>query len=715
MIAGLFISGSTKRVVVRASSVDGVLDPRLEVQSFPDGNLLYSNDNWGTDPSAAELQQTGWAPARNLDAAMIITLSPGLYTMQVSPESSSGIGIIEVYEFPEPVDDPEPPIIELPTDCPTYQPTKCPGKPKPPDEDLIPWLGAGVDSDRNWLKQEECLAGDITPLNTSGMTKLSAKFISSFKDVLVIQKASAGGKFSVKLFKAHADAKYEKMFRQTSYMQSYVLNYNVDLGNERIGNISISERGKIAAQNACDFRRYCGDKYVSEITKGGKVYVEMNFKFKTTQQKTEFSAGGGFGFAGEICCVPFSGNIEASVSHLSKTTRKESLFEIVAHQEGGKVEHLIDILGREGNSTSCSLDDLAPCKKTIDDIVKYIQEGFAETLRDFPSVLKYKYSGFDFVIGAPDLVSDVTPEIEQARENLAAEYEKRIADSNKVRYLLQYSLPYEREQKMTALQEALKNDVESLSKAGVVCFSDLGNCLAKKCETMKGLANYNPNELVAGFHPDDGLAAYYPLDGNANDVSGHERHGTIHKTVTPAADRFGNENGAYKFDGYIQVSDMRSFQFRNQSVTFSVWVVPSSSSSIYRTIAVMGSGANPMIRLTIHRNAFDGGKMAMSVYGSSKKIANSIEKAATLRDKGWLHVVGIADYEMREIRLYINGILQETTKGLGDVDVSNGRFRIGYDNFSHELAGYWKGLIDDVRVYERAISDSEIQALYSQR
>ncbi|RKZ43115.1 MAG: hypothetical protein DRQ41_06080 [Gammaproteobacteria bacterium] len=107
MIAGLFISGSAKRVVVRAASVDGVLDPQLEVQSYPEGNLLYSNDNWGTDPSAAELQQTGWAPARSLDAAMIITLSSGLYTMQVSPKSSPGIGLIEVYELPEEPDGPK--------------------------------------------------------------------------------------------------------------------------------------------------------------------------------------------------------------------------------------------------------------------------------------------------------------------------------------------------------------------------------------------------------------------------------------------------------------------------------------------------------------------------------------------------------------------------------------------------------------------------------
>ena len=815
VIAGFIIEGTeTQRVVIRGWDLEPEVDAKLTIRKFPSSEFVASNDNWQDDSRYAEIPSHMISHYDKFDAALLLDLAAGAYTVTLSSVGAKGIGLVGVdaIDTPNTGGDPKEPSYDsdpkpgntldfgstsvgtpvsydllvsevgdadlvlnssrisgtnandfrvsttfpltLPDNvvyiqaprvtiqctpsgeglrtaslqinsndgthnyylqctgnaggCPTSQPTNCPelDKLSPPDEDLIPWLGAGVDSDRNWLKQEKCLAGDITSLGNSG-TELSAKLISSFKDVLVIKKASAGGKFSIKFFKAHADAKYTSVFKQTSYTQSYVLNYNVDLGSERISNISISERGNIAAQNACDFRRYCGDKYVSEITKGGKVYIEMNFKFKTTQQTKEFSAGGGVGFAGK-----FSVDLEASVSGLSKTTKKQSSLQVVAHQEGGDVTRLIDIFGSNGNSTSCSLDDLELCKKAIDDIIAYMQDGFAKTLRDYPSVLKYKYSGFDFVMGAPDLVSDVTPEIEQAREDLAAEYEKRLADSDKVRYLLQYSLPYERKQKMTTLLAALENDVESLSEAGVVCFSDLGNCLAKECEAKKGLANYDPNELIAGFHPDDGLAAYYPLDGNANDESGHERHGTIHKTVTPVADRFGNENGAYKFDGYIQVSDMRSFQFKNQSVTFSAWVIPSSS-SVYRAIVSMGSSSE-WISLRRHRSGFDGGRMSMSVYGSPYKYARSIESGNALIDNGWLHVVGIADYEEREIRLYINNVLQKITKGLGDVDVSNGQFRIGYNNYSNKT-GYWKGLIDDVRIYERAISDSEIKALYSDR
>ncbi len=233
--------------------------------------------------------------------------------------------------------------------CPILQPTHCPALNNltPPDENLIPWLGASVDSDRNWLKQMECVTGEIIPLGNSS-SDLSAKL-------------------------------------------------------------------------------------------GGEIFVEMNFKFKTTQQKKEFS-GGGFGFEQKI----FSIDLEASISHLSQTTKKESSLEIIAHQEGAQVEYLADIFGINGNSTSCSLDDLEPCKKAVDDIVAYIQDGFAETLREHPSISNYKYSGFDYVMGAPtDLASDVTSEIEQARENLATEYEKRLIDLDKVRNLLQYRLSSE--------------------------------------------------------------------------------------------------------------------------------------------------------------------------------------------------------------------------------------------------------------------------------
>jgi Regulator of chromosome condensation (RCC1) repeat len=100
MIAGVLISGGTKRLMVRASSVDGAVDPLLEIVTYPDRKPLGNNDSWATDPAAAELTQKKLAPARATDAATIINLPPGLFTMEItSKNGGSGAGLIEVYDM----------------------------------------------------------------------------------------------------------------------------------------------------------------------------------------------------------------------------------------------------------------------------------------------------------------------------------------------------------------------------------------------------------------------------------------------------------------------------------------------------------------------------------------------------------------------------------------------------------------------------------------
>ncbi|MEZ5671191.1 MAG: hypothetical protein R3E08_01965 [Thiotrichaceae bacterium] len=101
MIAGVLISGGTKRVLVRASSVDGSVDPAVEIYTYPDRKLLGTNDSWNVDPSMTiELTQKKLAPARNTDAATMIQLAPGLYTMEVSTKNgNSGATVLEVYDM----------------------------------------------------------------------------------------------------------------------------------------------------------------------------------------------------------------------------------------------------------------------------------------------------------------------------------------------------------------------------------------------------------------------------------------------------------------------------------------------------------------------------------------------------------------------------------------------------------------------------------------
>ncbi|MEZ5671250.1 MAG: hypothetical protein R3E08_02285 [Thiotrichaceae bacterium] len=85
LIAGLLVQGGTKLLIVRAVSVDGIVNPRVLVKTYPAGTTIYSNNDWTQGTSAANLQQIKWNPPKATDAAMIVSLAPKRYTLEVNP------------------------------------------------------------------------------------------------------------------------------------------------------------------------------------------------------------------------------------------------------------------------------------------------------------------------------------------------------------------------------------------------------------------------------------------------------------------------------------------------------------------------------------------------------------------------------------------------------------------------------------------------------
>jgi hypothetical protein len=108
LIGGFIVGGSqAKDVVVRAlgpslsgAGVAGALgDPMVELRDAA-GTLLASNDNWGTDPKAAQIQSEGLAPSDAAESALQATLNPGSYTAIVrGANGSTGVGLVEVYDL----------------------------------------------------------------------------------------------------------------------------------------------------------------------------------------------------------------------------------------------------------------------------------------------------------------------------------------------------------------------------------------------------------------------------------------------------------------------------------------------------------------------------------------------------------------------------------------------------------------------------------------
>ncbi len=80
--------------------MDFLSDPKVDLYDIG-GSLIASNSSWRSHPESDEIEASGVAPIDNSEAAMILSLEPGLYTAIVSGEGGlTGIALVEVFAVP---------------------------------------------------------------------------------------------------------------------------------------------------------------------------------------------------------------------------------------------------------------------------------------------------------------------------------------------------------------------------------------------------------------------------------------------------------------------------------------------------------------------------------------------------------------------------------------------------------------------------------------
>jgi hypothetical protein len=203
------------------------------------------------------------------------------------------------------------------------------------------------------------------------------------------------------------------------------------------------------------------------------------------------------------------------------------------------------------------------------------------------------------------------------------------------------------------------------------------------------------------------LVAYYPFSGNANDESGNGNHGTVDGAIL-TQDRFNNPNSAYAFDGiddYIEIPDSPSFSF-NYPITISAWIYldDNSKGGIVGQWGYGGAGGDAFILYV------RGTKL--STYLPREGLAHlELQSNNGLATNQWYLVSMVSTGNL--VTLYINGNEDKSEAVIVKQVDSYQTVEIGLeDRFSGGL-NYLDGIIDEVRIYNRALTETEIQALYS--
>jgi hypothetical protein len=244
-------------------------------------------------------------------------------------------------------------------------------------------------------------------------------------------------------------------------------------------------------------------------------------------------------------------------------------------------------------------------------------------------------------------------------------------------------------------------------------------------------------ELLAGKSPvpTNGLVAWYPFNGNANDESGNGNNGVVNG-ATLAVDRFDNQNRSFRFRGFgfrdhiripfsESLSNQSSFSF---SLFFSL-----ENGGLMNGNGGQGGGVQTGALLTREGDGIGtkpgffsevkiiNGQIRAGYYFSegcctartySDNILNFTVPNITLTN--WFHMV--VTVSATEYKIFVNGELKLTKLLNSDLRVLNNLdYYLGIYGSGRENIPTWYpflGKIDDVAIYNRALTIDEISKLY---
>ncbi len=194
---------------------------------------------------------------------------------------------------------------------------------------------------------------------------------------------------------------------------------------------------------------------------------------------------------------------------------------------------------------------------------------------------------------------------------------------------------------------------------------------------------------------DPSLLGWYRFEGNANDSSDYANHGTAQGGPLWISGLPGY-GGAIRFDGVNDYVGTGKILLANVSqFTLAGWV--SAGNPTASRIGLFGQ--NDVIEM-----GFNGGNISIWISAGGA----TTQTPWTFPNLTWHHVAVVADTSMR---IYLDGQLAVTGTGAANYGTSTYPFNIGGGGIWDTTGNWFSGSMDEVRVYNRALTQAEVQAL----
>ncbi len=199
--------------------------------------------------------------------------------------------------------------------------------------------------------------------------------------------------------------------------------------------------------------------------------------------------------------------------------------------------------------------------------------------------------------------------------------------------------------------------------------------------------------ISACVPPPAGMVSWWPGDGDASDISGGN-NGTLMSSVSFATGEVGQ---AFRLNGgFVEVPDAPSLNITGQ-ITIDAWINPSELGG--RVVDKMTAGGS------------DG--YLLDTYGGVVRfiVGGTVLSGSTFLPTGtWSHIAGV--YDGSQMIVYVNGVQDGSVAVSGLIPVNALPLRIGADSAQASL---FDGRIDEVELFNTALSAAELQAIVGAR
>jgi len=231
---------------------------------------------------------------------------------------------------------------------------------------------------------------------------------------------------------------------------------------------------------------------------------------------------------------------------------------------------------------------------------------------------------------------------------------------------------------------------------------------------------FSAHAQVPSYVPNDGLVGWWPMNASAIDIGPNNLSSQTNGALG-SPDRFGTSDGALFFDGlddYVEVSSNSALDVQGE-LSISAWFVmdggtgPGAPPRLVEIRGAYGGGGNAGYVLRTYGNSQTSRSFEARCYSNSGNSNLGVAQTSEVPALEWHHITFTASQSSGISRFYVDGQLIDetvTSDSFDPFDYNNNNLFIGAEP---NLAGKWGGSIDDLGIWNRALSAEEVSNVFN--